>query len=54
MPEIDGFEVLKRLKIKNIKTPVLIFTNYNEENQILTIKRLGASGMYAKQNPPIN
>lgn len=52
MPEIDGFEVLKRLKIKNIKTPVLIFTNYNEENHILTIKRLGASGYVCKTEPP--
>jgi DNA-binding NarL/FixJ family response regulator len=52
MPEIDGFEVLRRLKIKNIKTPVLIFTNYNEENQIFTIKRLGASGYVCKTEPP--
>lgn len=52
MPEYDGFEVLRQLKIKNIKTPVLIFTNYNEENQILTIRKLGASGYVCKTESP--
>lgn len=52
MPEFDGFEVLRQLKIKNIKTPVLIFTNYNEENHILTVKKLGASGYVCKTETP--
>lgn len=52
MPEINGFEVLKHLKVKNIKTPVLIFTNFNEQNQIITIKRLGASGYVCKAESP--
>jgi DNA-binding NarL/FixJ family response regulator len=52
MPEFDGFEVLRQLKIKNIKTPVLIFTNYNEENHILTVKKMGASGYVCKTETP--
>lgn len=52
MPEFDGYEVLRQLKIKNIKTPVLIFTNYNEENHILTVKKLGASGYVCKTETP--
>ncbi len=52
MPMVDGFEVLRHLKVQNIKTPVLIFTNYNEENQIIMIKRLGASGYICKTESP--
>lgn len=48
MPKMTGFEVLETLKKKNIKTPVLVFTNLAQEDDKKEVLSLGAKGYYVK------
>jgi DNA-binding NarL/FixJ family response regulator len=48
MPEMDGFEVLKRLKLSNPEIKPLIVTMHNEDELIYRLVELGAKGLLQK------
>jgi len=52
MPGVDGYQVMRKLKSKNVKTPVLIFTNSEDKKDMITLKKLGASGYLCKTAEP--
>lgn len=41
LPKIDGFEVIKKIKEKNIKIPIFILSNLSGEEYIKKTKKLG-------------
>jgi two-component system cell cycle response regulator CtrA len=53
MPKMDGFTVLAKLKIKKIKTPVMILTNLSQENDVKRTKEFGVKDFLIKSNTPI-
>lgn len=53
MPKMDGFMVLASLKVKKIKTPVMILTNLSQENDIKRTKEFGVKEFFIKSNTPI-
>jgi DNA-binding response OmpR family regulator len=50
MPKMDGFQVLKELRGKGIKTPVIMLTNLGQEEDIQKGKQLGATDYFVKSN----
>lgn len=50
MPKMDGFQVLKELREKGIKTPVIMLTNLGQEEDIQKGKQLGATDYFVKSN----
>jgi DNA-binding response OmpR family regulator len=54
MPEIGGFEVLEKLKEKNIKTPVFIASNLSQPEDISKAKALGAVDFFIKSDTPVS
>lgn len=48
MPEMDGIETLKRIRLFNKKIPVLMFTAYTTEERIMISDKLGISGFIPK------
>jgi len=48
LPGIDGIEVTKRVKERQPKTEVLIFTIFEEEDKVLGAVRAGAAGYLLK------
>jgi len=48
LPDLSGFEVLRRIKRQKPKMPVLIVSQYPEESYAAEAVRLGASGYLAK------
>jgi len=54
IPKKKGFEVLDCLKIEEIKTQVLVFTNYCKSRDVLIVTKLGKYGFICKQEPPEN
>ncbi|MBN1258330.1 response regulator [Candidatus Peregrinibacteria bacterium] len=54
MPMKDGFEVLRVLRQKKDKTPVLIFSNLAQDEDKEEVKRLGAKGYYVKSDIAID
>lgn len=48
MPEMDGFEVLKRLKATHSEIKPLILTMHNEDELIYGLVELGAKGLLQK------
>ena len=48
LPKMDGFEVLKRLKEKESKIPVIILTNLSDINDIQKALDLGATTYLVK------
>lgn len=42
LPEIDGFEVLKKIKERNIKIHTIVLSNLNAEEYFKKAKELGA------------
>ena len=53
MPKMDGFMVLASLKLKKIKTPVMVLTNLNQDNDIKRTKEFGVKEFFIKSNTPI-
>ena len=53
MPNMDGFEVLKELKDKKNKVPVLVFTNLSQQEDEDEVMKMGAKGYYVKSNLPL-
>lgn len=50
MPEMDGFEVLEIVKKKNIKTPVVVFSNLSQDEDKKEALALGAKDFFVKSN----
>ncbi|MCY8235329.1 response regulator [Priestia endophytica] len=48
MPVMNGLDTIKRLKEKNISTPIIILTTYNEDELMLKGLELGAKGYLLK------
>ncbi len=53
MPLVDGFHVLKILKENNIKIPVVILTNLNQQEDEKRVRDLGAVDFLIKSDTPI-
>ena len=52
LPDINGLEVLKRIRAQKPKLPVLIFSMLPEEDFTLPALAAGASGYLSKDSPP--
>ena len=52
LPDLNGLEVLKRIKRVCPKVPVLIFSMYSEADFAFTALDTGASGYLNKDSPP--
>lgn len=48
MPEVDGWEVLKKIKEKGLKTIVIITSNLSQQEDIAKAKDLGAVNFLVK------
>jgi len=53
-PRKDGFDVLKELKERGDKTPVIISSNLSQPEDIKRAKDLGARDYFVKSNTPIS
>ena len=53
MPKMDGLMALAILKVKKIKTPVIILADLNQESDINHAKELGAKDFFIKSNTTI-
>jgi len=53
MPKIDGFGVLKELKSRGVKTPVIVTSNLSQPEDETKAKELGAKDYFVKSNVPI-
>ena len=51
MPELDGVEVLKRLRAENAATRVIVFTAFDTDERILDAVQAGAQGYLLKGAP---
>lgn len=52
LPGLDGLEVLRAIKEKKSKLPVLVLSMYAEEQYALRVLKEGASGYLAKESVP--
>ncbi|MCX8028238.1 MAG: response regulator [Thermodesulfovibrionales bacterium] len=52
MPEMDGFEVLKRIKLISPKTPVVVMSGYNYREHVKEAITCGACGYLSKPFTP--
>ncbi len=53
-PGFDGFKVLETLQQKKIKTPVIVMTNLNQEEDKKRAYDLGATEFFVKSNSTIS
>lgn len=54
MPKVDGFEVLKIIKEKNINVPVIILTNLSQAEDEKRVRALGAKEFFIKSDTPLS
>ena len=54
IPGVDGFKVLETIKDKKMKTPVIVMTNLNQEEDRKRASDLGASEFFVKSKSPIS
>ena len=54
MPKVDGFEVLRLIKEKNIKIPVIILTNLSQAEDEKRVRALGATEFFVKSDMPLS
>lgn len=54
MPDVDGFALLKELRLKKVKTPVIVSSNLSQEEDAIKAKELGAVDFIIKSNTPLN
>lgn len=54
MPKIDGFQVLKTLKEKEINIPVVVLTNLGQEEDEKRARMLGAKEFFVKSDTPLS
>lgn len=53
MPQLDGFGVLKELKAKKNKTPIIITSNLSQSEDEKKTRELGAVGFFVKSDTPL-
>lgn len=53
-PGLDGFKVLETVRDKKIKTPVIVMTNLNQEEDKKRAIDLGAVNFFVKSNSTIS
>ena len=53
IPKIDRFTLLAMLKVKKIKTPVLVLSNLSQREDEKRAKEFGAKEFFIKSNTPI-
>ena len=54
LPEIDGFTILKELKAKGIKAPIVVLSNLGQAEDQKKAKELGAADYLVKSNSPLS
>ncbi len=54
LPELDGFTILKELKAKGIKAPIVILSNLGQSEDQVKAKELGAADYLVKSNAPLS
>ena len=54
IPGVDGFKILETIQEKKMKTPVIVITNLNQEEDKKGVFDLGASSFFVKSNSPIS
>ncbi len=54
MPEIDGFTLLKAIRDKGVKTPVIILSNLGQDEDRAKAQTLGVTEYFVKANTPIS
>lgn len=54
IPKLDGFGVLEIIKNKKIKTPVIVMTNLNQEEDKQKALDLGAVNFFVKSNSTLS
>lgn len=52
LPDVNGLEVLKRIKREKPELPVIVFSMFSEDEYASTALDAGASGYLAKESPP--
>jgi len=53
MPDLDGFEVLRRLAHKGSDTPVIVYTGTGSYDRCIEAVRIGAAGFIDKAEPMV-
>ena len=53
MPHVDGFELLKQMRTKNVSIPVIVLTNLSQEEDRARVMKLGATDFFIKSDTPI-
>jgi len=54
MPKVDGFQVLKMIKDKDLKIPVIILSNLGQPEDEKHAIELGASSFFIKSDTPLS
>jgi DNA-binding response OmpR family regulator len=54
IPGVDGFKILETIQEKKIKTPVMVMTNLNQEEDRSRASKLGATEFFVKSNSPLS
>lgn len=54
LPELDGFTILKELKAKGIKAPVVVLSNLGQDEDQKKATELGAAAYLVKSNAPLS
>lgn len=52
LPDVNGLEILKRIKREKPALPVLVFSMFSEDEYAINALNAGASGYLAKDSPP--
>ena len=52
LPDVNGLEILKRIKREKPGLPVIVFSMFSEDEYAITALDAGASGYLAKESPP--
>lgn len=54
LPGLDGFAILKELKAKGIKAPVVVLSNLGQDEDRKKAEELGAASYLVKSNSPLS
>lgn len=54
LPELDGFTILKELKAKGVKAPIVVLSNLGQAEDQTKAKELGAAAYLVKSNSPLS
>jgi len=50
MPRVDGFECIREIRSKGLKTRIIVLTMHDDESYIREVMRIGASGYVQKSS----